>query len=88
MVPCLQRVQIPLLPPHAGTLDLCPIFLAYQPGPRILLQLGLWPAVGLSAQGVKPRDSESWRLHQDRHRARLTFVAHTVVLSPHSLLGK
>lgn len=44
-----------------------------------MLQLGLWPAVGLSAQGLKPRDSESWRLHYDRHRARLTFVAHTVV---------
>lgn len=57
------RVQIPLLPLNAEALDLCLIFLAYQPGPRILLQLGLWPAVGLSAQGLKPRDSESWRLH-------------------------
>lgn len=79
---CLQKVQILSLLPHAEALGLSLIFLAYQPGPRILLQLGLWPSVGLSACGLRPRDSESWRQHQERHTARVAFVAHTDVLTP------
>lgn len=31
---------------------------------------------------LRPRDSESWRQHQERHTARVAFVAHIDVLTP------